>query len=49
MSVEELQTMDELDIMKKFCAETFSYEPSEEQVTLFEEVLAWSEKEADVS
>lgn len=49
MSVEELQTMDELDIMKKFCAETFSYEPSEEQVALFEEVLAWSEKEADVS
>ena len=49
MSVEELQTMDELDIMKKFCAETFSYEPSEEQVALFEEVLAWSEKEDDVS
>lgn len=49
MSVEELETMDELAIMKKFCAETFSYEPSEEQVTLFEEVLAWSEKEADVS
>lgn len=49
MSVEELQTMDELDIMKKFCAETFSYEPSEEQVALFEEVLAWSEKEGYVS
>lgn len=49
MSVEELQTMDELDIMKKFCAETFSYEPTEEQVALFEEVLVWSEKEADVS
>lgn len=49
MSVEELQTMDELDIMKKFCAETFSYEPSEAQIALFEEVLAWSEKEAEVS
>ena len=49
MSVEELQTMDEFDIMKKFCAETFSYEPTEEQMTLFKEVLAWSEKEAELS
>lgn len=49
ISVEELQTMDELDIMKKFCAETFSYEPTEEQVAFFEKVLAWSEQEADLS
>ena len=49
MSVEELQTMDEFDIMKKFCAETFSYEPTEEQLDLFREVLAWSEKEAELS
>ena len=49
MSVEELQTMDEFDIMKKFCAETFSYEPTEEQLELFREVLAWSEKEAELS
>lgn len=49
MSVEELQTMDEFDIMKKFCAETFSYEPTEEQLDLFREVLSWSEKEAELS
>ena len=49
MSVEELQTMDELAIMRKFCAETFSYEPDEEQTALFKEVLVWSAEEADVS
>ena len=49
MSVEELQVMDEFDIMKKFCAETFSYEPTEEQVALFKEVLAWNEKEGGLS
>lgn len=49
MSVEELQKMDEMDIMQKFCMETFSYEPTEEQNQLFREVLAWNEKEDDVS
>lgn len=49
MSVEELQVMDEFDIMKKFCVETFSYEPTEEQVALFKDVLAWNEKEGGLS
>ena len=49
LSVEELQTMDEIAIMRKFCAETFSYEPNEEQTALFKEVLTWIEEEADVS
>lgn len=49
MSVEELQKMDELSIMRKFCVETFSYEPNEEQVQLFKEVLAWNEEEGNLS
>lgn len=49
MSVEELQKMDELSIMRKFCLETFSYEPNEEQVQLFKEVLVWSEEEGNLS
>lgn len=49
MSVEELQTMDEVDIMEKFCKETFSYEPTKEQIEFFREVLAWSEKEGELS
>lgn len=49
MSVEELQKMDEVDIMQKFCTETCSCEPTEEQMQLFRDVLAWYEKEGDVS
>lgn len=49
LTVGQIQTMDELDIMKKFCEEIFSCEPTEEQMDLFREVLAWSEKEAELS
>lgn len=48
LSVEELQTMDETDIMEKFMAENFSYSPSEEQLALFREVLQWSWEEDDL-
>lgn len=49
LTVEEIQTMDELDIMKKFFAENFAYEPDEEQMNLFREVMEWSEKEDELS
>ena len=48
LSVEELQRMDETDIMEKFMAENFSYSPSEEQLTLFREVLQWSREEGEL-
>lgn len=47
LSVEQLQTMDETDIMEKFMAENFSYSPSPEQLQLFREVLSWSREEGD--
>ena len=49
LSVDEIQTMDETDIMKKFFAENFAYEPDEEQMKLFREVLEACEKEGDLS
>lgn len=49
LTVGELQVLDEFDIMKKFFAENFSYEPDEKQLDLFREVMEWSEKEGDVS
>lgn len=49
LTVGQIQTMDEMDIMKKFCEETFSGEPTKEQEALFKEVLEWSEKEAELS
>lgn len=48
LSVEELQTMDEEDIMEKFMAENFGYNLSEEQRTLFRQVLEWSREEGDL-
>lgn len=48
LSVEALQTLDEQDIMEKFMAENFGYEPTEEQKALFAEVLEWSREEADL-
>lgn len=45
LSVEELETMDETDIMTKFMAEYFQYEPNERQMELFRDVLAWSQEE----
>ena len=48
LSVEELQTMDETDIMEKFMAENFGYDLTEDQRALFAEVLAWSREEGDL-
>lgn len=48
LSVEQLQTMDESDIMEKFMAENFSYSPTPEQQELFRQVLDWSREEDDL-
>lgn len=49
LTIDEIQTMDEMDIMKKFFAENFSYEPSASQVELFRQVLTLSEREGELS
>ena len=60
LDLSELKSMDEVDIMMRFCAENFAgggksdeedggYVPQEEQIALFREVLAWSEKEGELS
>lgn len=48
LSVEQLQTMDEEDIMEKFMAENFAYTPTPEQQELFRQVLDWSREEDDL-
>lgn len=48
LSVEELQTLDETDIMEKFMAENFSYQLTQEQKQLFQDVLQWSREEGDL-
>ena len=48
LSVEELETLTEEDIMVKFLAENFSAEPTEAQLRLFREVLAWSREEGSL-
>ena len=48
LSVEELQQLDETDIMEKFMAENFSYNLTEAQKILFQDVLAWSREEGDL-
>lgn len=45
LSVEQLQSLDETDIMEKFMGEHFQYSPTEEQRALFRAVLQWSQKE----
>ena len=45
LSVEELESLNEEDIMVKFLAENFSAEPSQEQLELFRSVLEWSREE----
>lgn len=45
LSVEELETLNEEDIMIKFLAESFGTEPTEDQLQLFRDVLAWSREE----
>ena len=48
LSVEELQSLDEGDIMEKFMAENFSCDPTPEQRQLFRDVLEWSREEGDL-
>lgn len=48
LSVEQLQTLTETDIMEKFMAESFGCTPSPEQQRLFREVLEWSREEEDL-
>lgn len=48
LSVEQLQTLDETDIMEKFMAENFAYIPTSQQQSLFREVLEWSREEDDL-
>ena len=48
LSVEQLQTMDETDIMEKFMAENFQYNLTEDQRELFRVVLEWSREEGDL-
>ncbi len=48
LSVEELETLSEEDIMIKFLAENFSAEPTPEQLALFREVLSWSREEGSL-
>ena len=48
LSVEELYTMDEMTIMKKFFAENFEYDPTGSQIQLFQDVLSWSDEEVDL-
>lgn len=49
LSVEQLQTLDEGDIMEKFMAENFRYSPTREQADLFRAVLEWSREEDDLT
>lgn len=48
LSLEELQSLDETDIMIKFMEENFRHTPTEEQMTLFRQVLEWSREEDDL-
>jgi len=48
LSVEELNTLDDITIMQKFLAENFAYEPTEEQIELFRNALANAEQEEDL-
>ena len=48
LSVEELNTLDDITIMQKFLAENFAYEPTEEQIELFRNALAHAEQEEDL-
>lgn len=48
LSVEELESLDEEDIMIKFLAENYSAEPTAEQLDLFRDVLSWSREEGNL-
>ena len=47
LTVEQLQSLDETDIMEKFMVEHFDYSPTPEQLALFREVLRWSGEEEE--
>ena len=49
LTVGELQSLDEVDIMMRFCGENGGALPNEEQLLLFKEVLEWCEKEGELS
>ena len=49
LSVEELEALNEENIMMKFLAENFSAEPTEGQLQLFRDVLAWSREEGSLT
>ena len=49
LTVGELQSLDEVDIMMRFCGENGGALPNEEQLSLFKEVLEWCEKEGELS
>jgi exonuclease SbcD len=48
LSLEQLETMNEEDIMIKFLGENFSVEPTEGQLALFRDVLSWSREEGEL-
>lgn len=48
LSLEELETLDEMDIMRKFLAEVHSYIPTPEEEELFFRALEESEQEEDL-
>ena len=49
LTVGELQSLDEVDIMMRFYGENGGALPNEEQLSLFKEVLEWCEKEGELS
>ena len=49
LTVGELQSLDEVDIMMRFCGENGGALPNEEQLSLFKEVLELCEKEGELS
>ena len=49
LTVGELQSLDEVDIMMRFCGENGGALPNEEQLSLVKEVLEWCEKEGELS
>ena len=48
LTVEQLQTLDETDIMEKFMAENFGYNLTQSQRRLFQDVLEWSREEGEL-
>ena len=48
LTLEELERMDELEIMKRFMEENFAYMPDEEQTDLFRRALAATQEEGDL-